>query len=401
MFSLDELREIRRNYLYYPDTRELKLQIRAKGDPSVKQPDDLTQDEKSKIISALYVSKIVRDSASGNGIVKARSEQEILDEIQSDFYKQILTPGKKSIHPFKLMAGKTEDIIIMDLAHPNEEKRNMAEIYFKYILSEHGKKATNIHRSVEGKQIYTISYNIEDLEKKKDFRKQLDPNNPIYTQPQKKINLTPDQLAHRRKIVERLIADYKKMEHDEWYKIRAQKEDSDMQRIANVVNKNEIINSSIKGPGLFRLLIVAQNLSLDGEQNFLEEMLKQPAVNDALLELKKSGQVHTIHTEAEENEKNGKVNANGLLEGHSLTHCEITIREANKFIGEHPNAVSVARKKLSERNSFLIKHGNTETMKKARLVEVVARTQGKSITRTTDENGNRILQVDDEKEQSK
>lgn len=401
MFSLDELREIRRNYLYYSDTRELKLQSRAKGDSSVKQPDDLTQDEKSKIISALYVYKIVRDSASGNGIVKSRPEQEILDEIQSDFYKQILTPGKKFIHPFKLMAGKAEDIIIMDLAHPNEEKRNMAEIYFKYILSEHGKKATNIHRSVEGEQTYTISYDIEELEKKNKFRKQLDPNNPMYTQPQKKIDLTPEQLTHRKEIVERLIVDYKKMEHDEWYESRARKEETNMQRIANLVNKNDIINSSIQGPGLFRLLIAAQNLSIDGEQNFLEEMLKQPAVNDALLELKKSGQVHTIHTEAQKNEKNGKVNADGLLEGHSLTHGEITIREANKFVGEHPNAVSVARKKLSERNSFLIKHGDTETMKKARLVEVVARTQAKSITRTTDENGNRILQVDDEKEQLK
>lgn len=401
MFSLDELKEIRRNYLYYSDTRELKLQNRAKGDSSVKQPDDLTQDERSKIISALYVFEIVRKAASGNGIAKPRPEQEILDEIQSDFYKQILTPGKKSIHPFKMMVGKAEDIIIMDLAHPNEEKRNMSEIYFKYILSEHGKKANNIHRSIEGGLIYTISYDIEDLEKKNDFRKQIDPSNPIYTQPENKIDLTPEQLSHRKQIVERLIKDYRKMEHDKWYESRIQKEDTDMQRIANIVNKNEIINSLITGPGLFRLLIAAKNLSIDGEQDFLDEMLKQPAVNDALLELKKSGQVHIIHTEAEENEKKEKVNADGLLEGHSLTHGEITIREANKFVSEHPNAVSVARKKLSERNSFIIKYGDTETMKKARLVEIVAKTQGKSITRSTDENGNRILQVDIEKEQSK
>ena len=79
----------------------------------------------------------------------------------------------------------------------------------------------------------------------------------------------------------------------------------------------------------------------------------------------------------------------------------MNIREANQFISEHPNAVSVAKKKLNERNSFLIKYGDTATMKKARLVEVVARAQGKSITRTTDENKNRILQVEDGKEQSK
>lgn len=97
----------------------------------------------------------------------------------------------------------------------------------------------------------------------------------------------------------------------------------------------------------------------------------------------------------------GKINKNGLLEGHSLTHGEININEANQFITEHPNAVSVARKKLSERDSFLINYGDTEGMKKARLVEVVAQTQGKSITRTTDSNKNRILHIDDGKEQSR
>ena len=123
--------------------------------------------------------------------------------------------------------------------------------------------------------------------------------------------------------------------------------------------------------------------------------------NLTLLELKKSGHVHTIHTEAQENEQNGRINSDGLIDGHSLTHGEKNNREANQFISEHPNAVSVARKKLSERNSFLIKYGDKETMKKARLVEIVARTQGKSIIRTTDANKNRILQIDDAKEQLK
>ena len=98
---------------------------------------------------------------------------------------------------------------------------------------------------------------------------------------------------------------------------------------------------------------------------------------------------------------NGRVNNNGLLDEHSLTHGEKNIREANQFISEHPNAVSVAKQKLNERASFLIKYGDKETMKKARLVEIVARTQGKSITRTTDANKNRILQIDDAKEQLK
>ena len=39
------------------------------------------------------------------------------------------------------------------------------------------------------------------MDKKINFRKQLDPNNPIYAQPKKKIDLTPEQLTHRKEIL--------------------------------------------------------------------------------------------------------------------------------------------------------------------------------------------------------
>ena len=396
MFSLDEIKSIRKQYVL----RDFKTLEVRKNDGITISPEKLSAEEKRKIVSAIFLYRKIKD-VQANAFQGKKSEEEILEEIQSNFPQQVLSSEPKSVSGFVLMAGRPIDVIMCDLAKPEGDMNYMAETYLQYTLAENGKKATNIQRDIQGGMTYTISYNIEDLEKNNNFRKQLDPNNPIYTQPQKKIDLAPEQLAHRKEIVERLITDYKKMEHDEWYESRKQKEDTDMQRVANIVNKNEIINTQIKGPGLFRLLCASQKLSIDGEQDFLEEMLTQPAVNNALLELKKSRQVHTIHTEAEENEKRGKVNANGLLEGHSLTHGEITIREANEFISEHPNAVSVAIRKLTERSSFLIKYGDAETLKKARLIEVVARTQGKSITRTTDANKNRILQVDDGKEQLK
>ena len=335
MFSLNEIKSIRKQYTL----KDFKTLEARKKDGTITLPEDLSDEEKRKIVSAIFLYRKIKDVQS-NAFQTNKSEEEILDEIQSNFPQQALSTEPKSVSGFVMMAGRPLDIIMCDLAKPEGDMNYMAETYLQYTLAEQGKKAVNIQRSVEGGMSYAISYDIKKLEKENEFRKQLDPNNPMYTQPQKKINLTPEQLAHRKEIVERLIADYKKMEHDEWYESRVQKEDTDMHRIANVVNKNEIINSSIKGPGLFRLLIAAQNLSLDDEQNFLEEMLKQPAVNDALLELKKSGQVHTIHTEAQENEKNGRVNTDGLLESHSLTHGEMNIREANQFISEHPNAVS-------------------------------------------------------------
>ena len=399
MFSLDEIKEIQKKYIYNSENNEIKL--RNKADSSSKRPEDLTTEDKNRIISACFVFKVIKDMERGLFGTQGKENQVALDEIQTEFYEEALKPGIRRMNLSNGISDKATDKIFAQLVSPRDADRNDAEIYLQYVLAEQGKKATNIQRGLEGGLQSTISYDIEEVRKENHFKQQLDPNNPIYIQPQKKLDLTPKQLAHRKEIVERLILDYRKMEHDEWYESRTQKEENDMQRIANIINKNDIINSSIKGPGLFRILIAAQNLSLEGEQDFLEEILKQPAVNDALLELKKSGQVHTIHTEAQENEQNGRVNNNGLLDEHSLTHGEKNIREANQFISEHPNAVSVAKQKLSERNSFLIKYGDTESMKKARLVEIVARTQGKSITRTTDANKNRILQVDDEKEQSK
>ena len=395
MFSLDELKQIKNQYFYDPNKGKIKLQFHARGDSSVKKPEELNQDEKNKIISALYEYNIVREIARGNGIAGERTEEDVLNEIQTKVYNEILTPGEKSVKAFISMVGNPRDLIMMDIAHPKKEKRQMADIYFNYILSENGKKATNLQRSIVGGLSYTISYDVEDLRKNHNFMKYLDPNSPEYTKPQKKLNLTPEQLAKRKAIVERLITDYRMMETDEWYKTRAEKEETDMQRIAYIVNNNKLFDSQIKGPGLFRLLIAAQNLSLDGEKDFLEEMLKQPAVCSALLELKESRQVNNIHTQAQKNKQNAKINENGILEGRSLTHGEKSIRDANQLISEHPNAVSVAREKLSEKNTFLIKYGDTEAMKKARLIEVVAKSQGKNITRTTDKDGNRLLQVDD------
>lgn len=388
MFSWDEIKRIRKQYAL----KDFKTLEARKKDGTITLPENLSEEEKRKIVSAIFLYAEIQETRS-NPFYKEKSEEEILEEIQTNFPQKALSSEPKSIAGPVLMAGRPIDSIICDLAKPGGEKNYMAETYLQYTLAEQGKRAVNIQRCIEGGLAYAVSYEVKELEIKNKFKQQLDPDNPIYTPLQKKLELTQEELARRKEIVERLIEDYRKMEKDEWYKKRVQNEEGDMQRIANIVKKNEIINEPIKGPGLFRLLIAAENISLNGEQNFLEEMLKQPAVNNALLELKGSGQVRTIHTQAQENERNGRINADGLLEGHFLTHGELTIRAANQFIAEHPNAVSVARKKLEENSSFLIPYRNEEIMKKARLIEVVARTQGKSIVRTTDENKNRILQV--------
>lgn len=399
MFSLDELKNIVKTYIYDSDTKELKL--RSKIDTSSKRPEDLTPNERNKIISAYFILQTIRAMERGLLGSKGKENQESLDEIQTDFYMEALKPGKRILNFSNALTNKATDEIFGQLVSPREAERYQAEIYLQYVLSESGKKATNIQRGLDGGISPTISYDIEDLEKKNNFKKQLDPNNPMYTQPQKKIDLTPEQLTHRKEIVEKLITDYKKMEHDEWYNSRKEKEDTDMQRVANLVRSNGIINSINGQDVLFRSLIAAQNLSIEGEQDFFEEMLKQPAVSDALIELKKAGQTHTIHTEAQENERDGKINSDGILNGHFITNGERMHKEVNEYISEHPNAVTFAKKALRGRSLFTVGYGDSELMKKSKVIELVARTQGKLTSRTRNNDGNIVLQVDDGKEQIK
>lgn len=108
-------------------------------------------------------------------------------------------------------------------------------------FSRKWKRTNKIQRKTIGEQEYLISYDIEEIDKRNEFLKGLKPNNSQYTQPQKKLDLTPERLAHRKEIVERLLSDYRKMEHTEWYESRTQKEETDMQRIANIINKNRIL----------------------------------------------------------------------------------------------------------------------------------------------------------------
>ena len=399
MFSLDEIKEINKAYIYDSDTKELKL--RSKSDTSSIQPENLTQTEKNKIISACFLNTVINDLSRGGFAYKPRDKQEILDEIQTNFYKEAIKPEKRVYTFATAMGGNPVDTIFSKLASGKPIENSGAEEYLQYVLSSSGKKATNIQRGLDGGMALTISYDIEPLEKKNEFKEQLNPNNSIYTQSKKKLNLPPDELAKRKEIVEKLITYYKKMEHDDWYAQRKEDEDINMKRVADTVNKNQLIASQIKGPKLLRILCAAQNLSIDGEQDFLEEMLKQPSINDSILELKKSGIVHKMRLEAEENEKNGKINNNGLVGTHNLTEGEKLNERVNEYVRGNPDAITFAKNHLKSNNSYTTEYGNKESMENACVIELIAKSQGKLTERTRNNDGNIVLQVDDEKEQSK
>ena len=374
MFSIDEIKNIRKQYVL----RGFKTLEARKIEDNAVLPEKLSVEERNRIISALFLYRTIKET-QGNEFQKNKTEQEILDEIQTEFPPKVLSSEPKTVSGLVMIAGRPTDSIMCDLAKPEGEMNYMAEAYLQYVLAGMGKKAINIKRGIEGGMAYTISYDLTNLEKKNDFKNQLNPKNPIYTQPTHPLVLTEEQKANRRKYVENALQYYDMMEHDDWYKRRVEREEKDMQFVANIVNNNEQIGPIKNGPGLFYLLKAAQNLSIQGEKDFFEELLEYPEVNKALLEFKSSEQPKKMKEEALENEKKGKI-SEGKLMGHIETQGEKEARSARICMRNNPNIVSKAKKAMITQSYFTF-GTTTDDIRLSYLYSLIARTQGKIPTR--------------------
>ena len=185
---------------------------------------------------------------------------------------------------------------------------------------------------------------------------------------------------------------YKQCETDENYSSRAKNEERDMRLVidfADSCSKGRIEMLSQNAiASVMNLLYAAQNLSLDGQKDYISVLIDQPIISDFLRKMRDDNILEKMAQKAQERK------ANGTLSEHKPTYWETAIRDANALISEHPNAVEVVRKKLGESRTFTINKGDTENLRRAKLISVVAMTQSLDITRTTDSQGNRILQLD-------
>ena len=81
--------------------------------------------------------------------------------------------------------------------------RKEAAIHFmNSLLAEKGKKVKDIEDLNKTNNVWN-QYKL-DVENRS-FKEQLNPNNPIYTQSQPQVQLTPEQQAKRREFVEQMI----------------------------------------------------------------------------------------------------------------------------------------------------------------------------------------------------
>lgn len=391
MFTLDEIKALRKSYQIDDDGSIIFNRINNKDNKKgVKSPSELSDEESMKIESALFLYKMIKQETFG---LENLNEEQRLEKFQKDFEEDALT---NATHSYRIMGNAMsaigKDCIWLSLLKNNKSAMN----YFKYVLAENGKNAKNMEIFGDTSGELTFTYTIE-TKSRNAFIEQLNPNNPIYTQPEKQKELTTEQKAKRRTFVEELISNYNKMEHDEWYQHRTEKEIINMQKVANIINSHETMPPIKSGPGLLYLLKAAQNLSINGEKDFLEEIISQPSVNKALLELRKSGQADKMRDEAMENESNGRVNSNGLLEGHSQTQGEKELRSANICVRQNPNVVNEAKKTMQSQSTLSF-DTSTDGIRLSNLYSLIARTQGKlpSKTRTAD-----TIELDTDTEKSR
>ena len=367
MFTLSEIKDIRRKYVLKENGN-----IETTGKEETKSPSEMTTEEKSYIESALFLYRHVKMSKDE---FKDLSDEDFLRKMQVDFTKEALSRNEYTATTMDI-AETPSQVIWRSILSEN----NGALTYFNRMLAENGKKLQNFEKKGGIKSFTTsISYDLIDDSKGK-FLQSLNPNNPQYTQNSPKVILSPEDRAKRRAYVEKAIQYYDMMEHDAWYQQRIEKEEKNMQRVANIVNNNGQISTVKNGPELFRLLKAAKNLSIEGETDYLEEVLSQRAVHEALVDFKKSEYSQKMRTQAIQNQQEGKINSNGLLEGHSLSKGEKENHSAQVCIRQNPNAVNEA-KQIMAKQSHIEFGTTTDDIRLSNLYSLIARTQGKIPTK--------------------
>lgn len=134
------------------------------------------------------------------------------------------------------------------------------------------------------------------------------------SQNQKSI-LLPETKKKRREWVEQFIDDYKAASLNiDGY--RFYEENENIQRVMTAIQSGKIDISddlNIDNPRkdlvmgkMARLLIEADNITIDQTQDYLEEFISIPEINDLLLKLKKSETVKEMQKQANENRQNGR-----------------------------------------------------------------------------------------------
>lgn len=316
---------------------------------------------------------------------------------QSEWEKNFYEDFQKSLSKIALNGNLSTDMVInMHPAHHHPQEhfffamkrnglgytRDCYESLMSFLLSENGKKMSDFNFSNRPSGTQTdFTWSVQEMS----FAEKLNPNTPQYTQPQKPKEISEENKAQAKEFVEKLISYYRLAETDEAYQLRVESEDKNMQLVANTINHSETLSSISSGKKFINRLMAAQNLSLEGQTDYLEALISQPAVYDTILQIKNDGIHRQIKERAEQNIANGK------QRGHHETKGEAGLRIANRTIANNPNFMEKATRFVTTKSNFSV-----EKQEDAFALSAVARTYGKIPSFTQNANGKFDITVDEE-----
>lgn len=393
MLSYDEVMDIYKNYRYKFDYDNKSYTLINSKTKEIQQPSIDTD----KIKAALAAYKVLQSHYKHYPSVSDKSETEQIDwkkqkleELQKCL-SNIVQNGNYRYKDFYIQQLSIEQQFFNEILKEKEQNLNdSAADLMKYIAYGKGKKIEDISYEMEKSGMaYNFSWNVRDIP----FTQQLNPKNPQYTQTQKTKQLSPEEIKTRRNFVDILINYYKMAETDTAYQDRVSREDENMKFVADTVNMNKQITFAKFGKNFMNRLMAAQNLSLKGQKDYLEELISQPAISDVLLQVRKSGRNKEIQQRAENNKING-ILTNGKPKGHHETNGERCARFANNEISKNPSIVNLAKQKLTS-NVPILYEKDTDSQRMVFVYSAIARTMGYIPSFKQDKSGNMLFTPND------
>lgn len=231
--------------------------------------------------------------------------------------------------------------------------------------------------------------------------------------------LTPEQIQRKMQWVKDFIKDYEDSESSSAYALRSNCEEQNIQTILQSVktgtfseaydNNAQDYGNEISRimPAMARLLKEADNLTIDGGEDFLTQFANIPQINTILLRIKKSDEYEQMHNNAENNR------ANNTLPHYKKTEAELDKIYAQDYLRSGNISQPTLEEELAYRESAI--RGATERVvdfdakneteiptdrrQKAAVERIIARQQGKVPSKIIESNGVLVFVVDTQREQ--
>jgi len=240
------------------------------------------------------------------------------------------------------------------------------------------------------------------------------------------IQPSPEQLAENMKWIKNFIKAYDLTECKTSYDYRAIYEDDNTLQVLQGIKDGHFEGKGLSAidldyfpndrefniqraiPKLARLLKVADNITIDGSENYLEQFASIPNINEIIEEMKNSKGVQEMFAQAQENLKTGNV------PNHKKTRAEIDKKYAQAYLRSGNLTKGSVQEELEYRADSIrgaemlavdfdaksIAEISQDRKQKTSLTRVIARQQGKVPSEVIKQNGRYVIVIDTQKQKA-